>query len=173
MLVCDAQGQVLHVNAALQRLLQADPEGARVRAEALALARALGATALTASRRRGEPHGECSLREVRASAGRYRLYGSYAGSDLLGAQAGVLVTVDRLTPQLPSERSLHERFGLSAKEAQVAVLLAGGQSNKAIAATLSISSHTARHHTERVLQKLGATSRAAAAALLLTGAPGR
>jgi DNA-binding CsgD family transcriptional regulator len=58
------------------------------------------------------------------------------------------------------------RFRLTAREAQVAELLALGRSNVAVAKTLGISEHTARHHTESVLAKLGVRSRAEAGALV-------
>ena len=62
--------------------------------------------------------------------------------------------------------TLQSTYGLTPREIQVAMLLAQGRSNVAIAAALRISPHTARHHTQRVLAKLGVHSRAAAGALL-------
>jgi DNA-binding NarL/FixJ family response regulator len=61
---------------------------------------------------------------------------------------------------------LQERYGLTRRELEVASLLAQGRTNTAIADTLHISTHTARHHTQRVLSKLGVHSRAAAGAKL-------
>jgi DNA-binding NarL/FixJ family response regulator len=61
---------------------------------------------------------------------------------------------------------LHIQYGLTARELEVAMLLAQGRSNAAIAKTLQISAHTARHHTQRVLAKLGVHSRAEAGAKL-------
>ena len=58
------------------------------------------------------------------------------------------------------------RYGLTAREMEVATLLARGRSNTAIADALHISTHTARHHTQRVLAKLGVHSRAEAGAKL-------
>jgi DNA-binding NarL/FixJ family response regulator len=57
-------------------------------------------------------------------------------------------------------------YGLTSREAEVANLLVLGQSNSAIAEQLEISPHTARHHTQRILAKLGVHSRAAAGAKL-------
>jgi DNA-binding CsgD family transcriptional regulator len=51
------------------------------------------------------------------------------------------------------------KFGLSPRERAVAVRLARGERNKEIAHGLGIATHTARHHVERVLQKLGVQSR--------------
>jgi len=54
--------------------------------------------------------------------------------------------------------------GLTPREREVAEMIATGKATKEIAGTLAISQHTARHHTERVFQKLGLRSRAAVAA---------
>lgn len=70
-------------------------------------------------------------------------------------------------PAEPGRRShLEDRFGLTPREAEVAALLAEGRSNGEVARRLGISPHTARHHTQRVLGKLGAHSRAEAGAIL-------
>jgi DNA-binding NarL/FixJ family response regulator len=58
------------------------------------------------------------------------------------------------------------QYGLTARETEVAMLLAQGLSNAVIARTLAISTHTARHHTQRVLGKLRVHSRAEAGAKL-------
>lgn len=52
---------------------------------------------------------------------------------------------------------------LSPREIEVLRLLMGGASNQAIAGTLHISLHTAKHHVANILQKLGATTRTQAA----------
>jgi DNA-binding NarL/FixJ family response regulator len=57
-------------------------------------------------------------------------------------------------------------YGLTSREAEVAILLVQGRSNSAIAEQLKISPHTARHHTQRILVKLEVHSRAAAGAKL-------
>lgn len=63
-----------------------------------------------------------------------------------------------------SQRGLVEQYGLTRREIQVAVLLAQGRSNEAIAQELKISAHTARHHTQRILSKLEVHSRGEAGA---------
>lgn len=67
---------------------------------------------------------------------------------------------------LGSGKGITELYGLTPRESEVALLLAHGRSNAAIAAELGISTHTARHHTQRVLAKLEVRSRAEAGALL-------
>jgi DNA-binding CsgD family transcriptional regulator len=56
--------------------------------------------------------------------------------------------------------------GLSRRESDVARLIATGLATKEIAYRLGISTHTARHHTERVFAKLGVRNRCGVAALL-------
>lgn len=50
---------------------------------------------------------------------------------------------------------------LSAREREVATLVAGGQSNRVIAATLFVSERTVEGHVSRILAALGASSRSA------------
>jgi len=59
------------------------------------------------------------------------------------------------------EARLRDRYGLTLLEIEVTWLLLRGESNRVIADRLNISEHTARHHTGRVLDKLGVRSRAA------------
>jgi non-specific serine/threonine protein kinase len=54
----------------------------------------------------------------------------------------------------------------------VARLIAGGRSNKEIAAELVISHRTAENHVEHILTKLGFTSRAQVAAWVAASQPG-
>ncbi|MCZ0975240.1 helix-turn-helix transcriptional regulator [Streptomyces albulus] len=49
--------------------------------------------------------------------------------------------------------------GLTRRESQVAELVAEGLTNKDIAARLTIAQRTAENHVERILGKLGLTSR--------------
>lgn len=56
--------------------------------------------------------------------------------------------------------------GLTPRESEVAHLIAGGLSSNEIAGRLRISTHTARHHAERVYAKLGVRRRGAGASLL-------
>jgi DNA-binding NarL/FixJ family response regulator len=54
---------------------------------------------------------------------------------------------------------------LTPRELEILSLLAGGDSNKTIAARLSISVHTVKFHISSILAKLGVTSRTEAVAL--------
>jgi DNA-binding CsgD family transcriptional regulator len=59
--------------------------------------------------------------------------------------------------------------GLTDRETHVAHLLATGMAIKEIGATLGISAHTARHHTERIYTKLGVRNRVAVAVAMRMG----
>ena len=61
----------------------------------------------------------------------------------------------------PPPRDTH---GLSARELEVLRLVAGGHSNRQIAATLVISEHTVARHVHNIFAKLGVSSRSAATA---------
>jgi DNA-binding CsgD family transcriptional regulator len=77
-----------------------------------------------------------------------------------GNRAMVVVIVAPSAPQrLADARVLERRFGLTPREAEVAVSLAARKSNKEIAAELNIAHSTAWRHTEQVLSKLRAGSR--------------
>jgi len=56
-------------------------------------------------------------------------------------------------------KRLRDRFGLTRAEVRVARLLQLRYTNREIATALSISPHTARHHTGKILLKLGITRR--------------
>ena len=98
--------------------------------------------------------------EAAAGGCRDCLHGGLPGTELLGSEPVVLVSLKpRPIPPGPIGSGL-EHFSLTAREARVAGLLAERRSNREIADALGISAHTARHHTERVLSKLGVHSRA-------------
>jgi DNA-binding NarL/FixJ family response regulator len=57
---------------------------------------------------------------------------------------------------------------LTTRETEVLRLMAGGRSNRQIAASLGISEHTAKFHVSSVLAKLGAASRTEAVTIGIT-----
>jgi non-specific serine/threonine protein kinase len=67
----------------------------------------------------------------------------------------------------PDDADEEAAMGLTAREAEVLRLIAEGRSNAEIAESLFISPRTASTHVGRILQKLGVTSRAAAASYAL------
>jgi DNA-binding NarL/FixJ family response regulator len=65
---------------------------------------------------------------------------------------------------LPRRTSRRKRCSLTDRELQVARLIAGGLTNRQIAAELEISERTADTHVQNMLNRLGAVSRAQLAA---------
>ena len=76
---------------------------------------------------------------------------------LASAQFGLSQQVYAKAPEAAADGE-----GLTAREREVLALLAEGLANKAIAARLGISEHTAKFHVNAILAKLGAESRSAA-----------
>jgi LuxR family transcriptional regulator, maltose regulon positive regulatory protein len=85
------------------------------------------------------------------------------GAGLEARRAGALLRTLGATPTRRGKGEL--TFGLSARELEVLGLVAQGLSNQRIADTLVLSEHTVRRHVANILKKMGAPSRAAAAAL--------
>jgi DNA-binding CsgD family transcriptional regulator/PAS domain-containing protein len=180
LLIADATGRVLHANPAWQHQVAADPAGWLVLEAARQLARELGATS-PSSAPHSDPVGRAvqgtlaAHRQVRTSHGTYGLSGTFADAALLGRDHEILVTLESpfdlaRAPQSPLETvtggrqsadALRPRFGFTARQSEVAALLAHGWSDAAIARQLGISVRTAEHHAEAVREKLGVHARAA------------
>jgi DNA-binding CsgD family transcriptional regulator len=109
------------------------------------------------------------VREVVSNNRRYRLEGHRLANAPDRTAPIVLVFVDEAKPELPADDDMRRRFGLTRKESCVARLIADDRTNDQIAKELCISPHTARHHTERILAKLGASSRTQVRTTLVGG----
>lgn len=79
----------------------------------------------------------------------------------------IVVLLQESEDRLCSER-LKKQFGLTAREIEVTRLLADRFSNREIADHLGVTVYTAGRHTERVLQKLGVSTRRDVRRKLLT-----
>ncbi len=89
-------------------------------------------------------------------------------SPLAAATAEALAVLDRIdSGQRPSGSLSAEPDALTIREREVLRLLVDGLSDKEIAAALGITRHTASHYVRVIRGKLGAPSRAAAAALAI------
>jgi DNA-binding CsgD family transcriptional regulator len=108
--------------------------------------------------------------EVETLTGRYRMRATMLLEKIKEiSNRAVLVTIERAQATLPSRDALMKRFGMTSREADVALMLARGARNTAIASEMHISPHTARHHTENVLGKLGVHARAEVARAIADG----
>jgi DNA-binding response OmpR family regulator len=65
-----------------------------------------------------------------------------------------------------SDTALRDRFALTERQIEVARLLAQGHSNAEIGEALGITTLTARNHTDQIMLKLGASTRARVGAIL-------
>ena len=70
-----------------------------------------------------------------------------------------------------NDDTLRDRYGLTDRQIEVARLLAQGLSNAEIGDALGITVLTARNHTDQVMLKLGASTRARVGAILRSQAP--
>jgi DNA-binding CsgD family transcriptional regulator len=89
----------------------------------------------------------------------------FCAGDLLGVDGTIVLLLP--CPTRPAEEASDlSGYGLTAREQEVARLVAAGRSTKEVAGALGISYHTARHHTERVFAKLGVRTRVEVALML-------
>ena len=147
-------------NSAAERILSADAERGDIAREMRSVSRA------ALLDRGGQP----AEVEVATRAGRYRMRARILAQRIREIRTRtVLVTIERAAAHLPSQACLMRRFGMTAREADVALLLARGKRNTAIAEELLISTHTARHHTESVLAKLSVHTRAEVSRAIVDG----
>ena len=161
----DGGGRRLHRNRALEELLDREPRAGRVEAAMDELAGIFVDRVRGPRRAREEVRPEVGER-VGTGGTTYRLSAAY-GPTRVGKGKTVLVQVRRSGARLPPPAALEDRHGLTPREAEVALLLARGRSDKALARRLDISWHTARTHVRNVLGKLELSSRARVAATLL------
>jgi DNA-binding NarL/FixJ family response regulator len=105
------------------------------------------------------------MARLRASVFEMRTHRARLRSEAHEPATNGFVSLNGRTPA-PGAVNLHIEYGMTPREIEVAMLLAEGCSNRTIAHRLGISSHTARHHTQHVLGKLGVHSRAEAGARL-------
>ena len=166
--LCARDGTVLDLNPPLARLLAADGQRESLRA-------AVSRAASGAAEARIAPAEDLAL--VHTRHGRYqvrtRMLSEAPSADAPCLLVLVEPAIDGVDAAMRSDEieRLRHRFRLTERECDVARLLRLGHSNVAIAATLGISPNTARHHTERVLAKLGVPSRAAIHRTLLDDVP--
>jgi DNA-binding CsgD family transcriptional regulator len=165
--VVSRRGEVLFENARLRQLLRedGDPESLEGAVRALNASVMSAVAELPVITENGVQHDTT----VATAAGRYFISVAAAGAGEPADDWVFVVSVERVVTELPSTGELRARFGLTQREAEVALLLAHGSDNGTIAESLGVSAHTARHHTERILAKLGIRSRSGVMAAIVRG----
>ncbi len=154
--VLDGGGDVLHENPSLGQIYNAEPERERLRAAVQRVGRAVFST--------DTPGGASGFEQIHTATKSYEIRASrFAALPPIDRAAG-MVMVDARCPDQVKRRAaaaqVRKEFGLTKREAEVALLLAGRLSAAEIATALGVSVHTARHHTERVFAKTGVSRRA-------------
>jgi DNA-binding CsgD family transcriptional regulator len=77
-----------------------------------------------------------------------------------GFVRGALAPIQQITPPTPRRAAKQAFDGLTAREREVAALIAQGCSNRVLAERLVVSERTIAKHVENILSKLGFSSRA-------------
>jgi DNA-binding CsgD family transcriptional regulator len=167
-LVADETGRLLYQSPALRECLDHAPVQERIQ-----LQRALehAVTHLCARLRNQSGTGAYTRplvlnRQVLTNRSEFRLRGVLIPAAVLLNQRGILLELERTGKRKVHMEDLCVQFGLTAREVEVATLIARGFSDQAIATRLGISARTAEHHTEHVLRKLRVDCRSAVAALI-------
>ena len=173
LLVCDEAGHVLHQTMPLIHLLEQERNPRKVRATISQMVHSIRSRVRLRGKTSTAPDLPVCQQEIRTPNARYRLEATYSRDNLFASKPVIVLSVQRLDSSPLTDAELKEQFQLTPREIQVTRLLAQGQSNRDVARTLTISPHTAERHTERVLQKLGVTSRAGVATAIAGSDPKR
>jgi DNA-binding CsgD family transcriptional regulator len=157
----NARGSILHANAALAQLTsdESPNDATRLHAAARAMACTLGSR-----RERGELTAMTTT-TVRTANAVYELTATRSNA-LLGTGPVICVAFRRRMTVPLTNDELRAKYGLTARECEVARLVGQGLSNREMAERLSVSFFTARNHVERVLGKLGVGNRSRVGTLL-------
>lgn len=166
--ISDPKGRLLHATPRLLQLVQNDPEGSRILSCISRVSTDVGALLRRQDTSELAP---IPARSLQTRLGRYTLRASLLRTpELLGQSSLVMLIVDAPGPvALPSRTTLRAQWGLTEREAEVALLLAEGARNRDVARLIGATEHTARRHTERILTKLGVTSRGAVGSAIRGG----
>lgn len=158
-LVFTVDGRLLHVTPALNGLLATEPQPDVLREQMMAALSTMQEALNVARTQRGAISCPAVI-QVRTSSARYLMRPCLYGDPESNSGGLIMIALERSTPVPLPEAELREAFGLTPAEVRVATLIARGRSNAEISRDLSISPHTARRHTERILLKMSIRSRA-------------
>jgi DNA-binding CsgD family transcriptional regulator len=166
-LLCTAMGLVVHRNARAAALFNDEPLAARIASVCAQVARDVGQAA------HSRPGSDLALRPFERNApgarGAYVIRGTAISAPFAGPPH-VIISIETVSHARATTDQVRSHHRMSRRQAEVALLLAEGRSNKEIAERLGISESTARRHTEAVFGALGVRSRAQVAARLMRGA---
>jgi DNA-binding CsgD family transcriptional regulator len=165
----DTKAHLAHAAASLTRLSVSDADAW---AEAAARWTDLGdrwATATALLREAEAAAAASSADRASASLRRAHEIASELGAAPLMVEISAVSRRTRVSIDAPTRVTLDEvsvdRLGLTAREAEVLMLVAGGRTNRQIGEELFVSDKTASVHVSNILRKLGVNSRVDAAAV--------
>jgi DNA-binding CsgD family transcriptional regulator len=152
----------LHRNPALSQMMESEPQRHLLQGGILRIAASLYPLAIEAKNHRVEEVLPESRHAVVTESATYHMRATLLPSGAFADHPAVMVWVEcRGSSPLPAPEVLRERYPLTKREAEVALLMAEGHSNAQIAENLFLSIHTVRRHVEGVFAKVGINSRKA------------
>ncbi|HEY8164993.1 MAG TPA: helix-turn-helix transcriptional regulator [Gemmatimonadaceae bacterium] len=158
--IFDLSGRIVHQNPAFTSMLAGDSARDKLKRAMFDIVQSLSGFAKETPKFSAGLAGKRLTQDVHGPFAGYEVRGSFLGRDLLGAELRIVISLQRLAPQATlSDCAIQERFGLTLRELEIARRLALGESTKELAQSCGISLHTARHHTEKIFQKLGVRTR--------------
>ena len=141
--------------------------GIRLLGAAAALREAIGAPSWPSERARQEQE----IAAARGAIGRSAFDAAWAEGRRLAVESAIASALEAESMPGPTpiaaEKPPDPPSPLTPREREVAALIARGYSNRQIADALVISPHTAERHVERILAKLGCSSRAEVASWIV------
>lgn len=102
------------------------------------------------------------LKDIGSTALIDAIRNAYAGDTILPSKIAKKITDAALMVSSDRELKLKREFGLSDREAEIAMMLSDGFTNRQIASALKLSDGTARNYISSIYLKLGVENRAAA-----------
>lgn len=165
----DVAGRITTATKSFERMLAFDAKRMVVRRATRAVAADVRRPIAEGRRDQGPATpARTATSRIATAAGAYRLTAAWPGGrwTAVFAERRAAPVADDEMLRAPTDA------GLSAREWQVARLLASGHTTAETGATLGISAHTARHHAESVYAKLGVRSRAMLGAVVANAGRG-
>lgn len=117
------------------------------------------------------PHRQAAVTRARAALGEVSFTAHLARAQAMPAAAAVASALEEPAPAATDSPAGEPSARLTPREREVAALVAGGLSNREIAARMVISVRTAETHVQHIMVKLGFTARTQIAAWAAAGRP--
>jgi DNA-binding CsgD family transcriptional regulator len=161
----NSEGQLVWHNRAFDKLLVENREGHLLVAAVIESAADFYHESYTSNRRTGE---RSSVRDMTVGRIEHEIHCTLVPEGMLAEASYVLCLVKRSASRWSSyEEHLRQTWGLTEREAQVAVECLKGNKNLEIAERLRISVETVNKHLDKVYQKANVRGRAELASRLL------